>query len=69
MGNHHWTPQEIKKVVDNFQVAPDKYVCLLLNGRSSLATAAKRRRLELKYSWEWMSQEMKKDRISPYVFC
>jgi hypothetical protein len=69
MGNHHWTPPEIKKVIDNFQIAPDFYIARLLPDRTPLAIAALRRRLDLKYTWEWMKEEMKKDRLSPYRFC
>lgn len=69
MGNHQWTPQEIKKVVDNFQVAPDFYLARLLPSRTPLAIAALRRRLNLKYTQEWMNEEMKKNCLSPYVNC
>lgn len=69
MGNRHRTNFELKKIQKLFQIAPDYYIATLLSGRTALAIAAKRRRLNFKYTWEWMSEEMKKDRISPYAFC
>lgn len=69
MGNHHWTIHEIHIIQKAFHVTPDFATAKLLPGRTVCAIACKRRHLKLKYTQEWMNEQMKLDRISPYGFC
>jgi len=69
MGNKHWTIHEIHIVQKSFHVMPDFATAKFLPGRSSCAIACKRRNMGLKYTQEWMNEQMKLDRISPYDFC
>lgn len=69
MGNRHWTNKEIEIIKQSFHVMPDFATANLLPGRSVCAIACKRRALNLKYIREWMNEQMKITRISPFAFC
>jgi len=69
MGNHHWSIHEIHIIQKQFKIMPDFVMVRLLPGRTACAIACKRRTLNLKYTQEWMNEQMKLDRISPYAFC
>jgi len=69
MGNKHWTIHEIHIIQKAFHVMPDYAAAKQLPGRTPLAIACKRRKMNLKYTQEWMNEQMKLDRISPYAFC
>ena len=66
MGNHHWTIHEIHIIKKSFHVMPDRVTVKLIPGRTSIAIACKRRALNLKYTQEWMNEQLKLNRISPY---
>lgn len=69
MGNKHWTIHEIHVIQKSFHVMPDYATAKFLPGRTPCAIACKRRHLNLKYSQEWINEQLKLDRISPYSFC
>jgi len=69
MGNKHWTIHEIHIVKKAFHVKPDFATAKLLSDRTSCAVACKRRKLNLKYTQEWINEQLKIDRISPFQFC
>ena len=69
MGNHHWTIHETHIVKKNFKIMPDFAIAIFLPGRTVCAIACKRRKLNLKYKQEWINEQLKLDRVSPYQFC
>lgn len=48
---------------------PDFAMISLLPGRTVCGIACKRRKMGLKYKQEWINEQLKLDRISPYAFC
>ncbi|PIQ71367.1 hypothetical protein COV87_03805 [Candidatus Roizmanbacteria bacterium CG11_big_fil_rev_8_21_14_0_20_37_16] len=69
MGNHHWSIHEIHIIQKQFKIMPDFAMTKFLPERTPCAIACKRRALNLKYTQEWMNEQLKLDRMSPYGFC
>ncbi|MFA6016557.1 MAG: hypothetical protein WC744_00525 [Patescibacteria group bacterium] len=64
MGNHHWSVQEIHIVQKCFHVMPDFEISRFIPERSILAISQKRRNMGLKYTQEWMNEQVRKQIIS-----
>ena len=58
MGSHHWARREINIIRKFFHVKPDYEISNYLPGRSVLAIAQKRRNMGLKYTQEWMNEQV-----------
>lgn len=66
MGNKHWTNEEIKIIQKSFHVMPDYATAKSIQGRTACAIASKRRALNLKYTQEWINEQLKLTRFTPY---
>ena len=58
MGGNKFTKSEIKKIRAGFQQIPDEEIARNLPGRTPLGVAARRRRLGLKYTQEFLNQKV-----------
>ena len=69
MGNHHWRTEEVNIIARGFHHIPDKELIRKLPGRTILTISQKRRNMRLKYTQEWINEQVRKQIITFPEFC